>query len=1470
MKLPKVSAILVCSLLLASIVATVSLFITSFGADPLEPRLRDGVSADSKQAASASSPSQAANSYSGPATAAQQSAPVAATTTNPVSSLTAAASNYHTVSNRIMKQKSAGVPSGSFCPNPLVLDPGGHGPRYSLALDELFVREKGQRGRLVAVQAADRAQLASVLAGLAAPDTEVFPVLYPQGEQRSEESRRLLSPLVTVKFAAGFDSTALAAQPGVLSLRVPDYAPDHAILRTADGLASLDVAANVSSLQGVEMAEPQLAARPAKFQAMPDDTLIGNQWHLKFQSQPGAVAGTDINVESVWNYPAAGAGVRGRGVRLAIVDDSLQTTHPDLAPNYESAYSYDWNDDDSDPNPVFSDDNHGTSCAGDAAARGNNALGVSGSAPEAILVGMRLIAEAITDSQIADAMSWQSAFIDLKSNSWGFGPYTDNFPLTLASMASAASTGRGGLGTIFLFAAGNSGELDQSPNYNALQNSIYTICVGAFDSQGRQSFYSEPGANLLIAGPSNGDLPALGKTTTDRTGTDGYNSGTTAGELPDDDYTQEFGGTSSATPTVAGVVALMLEANPALGWRDVQEILLRSARKVVPADSAWITNEAGINHNPKFGAGLVDAAAAVALAETWVNLPAAITRTVPRAGLNLALPDNNPNGVSVSFNVPNAQNIRVEHVRLTINATHTYRGDLRIILRSPTGIESELAAPFNESGDNLNWTYTSVRNWGENGAGTWTLRVSDEMAEDKGVLNSATLILHGTPAAPIDLPPTVSLLVPQEGGVRQLIPGKTIVLTAQAADTDITDAPAALKKFEFLVDGAPFPDPAYVHVPVAPGRYEYVWTPPIGTYQVSARAIDLADKVGASAPATLDVDYPPIGAVREDFTPPPANDHVQALAADPDGRIYIGGRFTTLDGGSAPRVARLLPDGSVDPLFYVGSGPDAQVRALLHVPQDKSLYVGGHFANVAGAAGRALVRLSTGQDGVVDGSLDPAFAPLIESASTSSTPHVVALARQSDGKILVGGFFAKVNGVSRSNLARLLPDGTLDTSFAPNPTGAVHCLALQPDGKILVGGSFAQMAGQTARRIARLNSDGSVDDTFVTGSSSVSGGFDGVVNSIAVTLDGDVIVGGAFTSYNGRSFYNNLAKLLPNGTIDGKFNFTPGINGVVYDLHVRPTGRILVSGLFTEVANDVLGITPTSVGRVLQIGNAAAENGVPDASFNPGEAGADNSVLDSITLPSGDVLLAGAFTSFNGIDRHRLAVVAGYDGSSPMISSPLSVNIDAGADLSHAFASTGSGPFTYSRLGPPLPRGVIFNTNTGRLEGIPLDAGRYKFQVVATSPTLGPSDPTEFVLHVNDKKVPYAQWKKVWFPSPSDQTNNAVSGPSAVISNTAGLNNFLVYALNGGSPATADRSLVPVIRREIANGKTYLTLTASKYPGAEVTYQVQVSGDLATWGSSQPANVVTLSDTATQLKVRAATPATEIGKQFLRLKVLAP
>ncbi|MFM6131984.1 MAG: S8 family peptidase, partial [Sphaerospermopsis kisseleviana] len=404
---------------------------------------------------------------------------------------------------------------------------GGIPKNFVLALDEIWVTDADGKGRAVSVDAASPEQLEQLVAASSASGQPAQAVLYEEGVERNEFTRRAVSSLVTVQLAEGSEPAEIAQRAGASSFELPEYAPGFAVLQTGPGLSSLRAAEQLVGQPGVLLAEAQLGRQQSK-RAMPNDTLINQQWHLKFNNQSGAVAGTDLNIETAWAYPTAGAGRRGRGVRIGIVDDGLQTAHPDLATNVDTINDKDWNGNDSDPNPGAGDD-HGTACAGDAAARGNNGLGVSGSAPEATLVGMRLIAAATTDKQEAEAMSYLPQLIQIKSNSWGPSDTGTILeapgPLTRAALKSAAETGRDGKGTISMWAGGNGLDANDNSNYDGYANSIYTIAVGAFDSQSRQAWYSEPGANLVITSPSSGDAPALGKTTTDRTGADGYVAG---------------------------------------------------------------------------------------------------------------------------------------------------------------------------------------------------------------------------------------------------------------------------------------------------------------------------------------------------------------------------------------------------------------------------------------------------------------------------------------------------------------------------------------------------------------------------------------------------------------------------------------------------------------------------------------------------------------------------------------------------------------------------------------------------------------------------------------------------------------------------------------------------------------------------------------------------------------------------------
>jgi len=605
------------------------------------------------------------------------------------------------------------------------------GRAFTLALDEGLLRDGDGKETLLQLDPpATQETLARRLADLGA-----WPVVYLTGEPRGEATRRIVTPDLRVRLD-GANPVDVARDAALEIKDLPEYAPGWAVLTAADPFAAL-AAMDRLRANGHPSADVLLAVQQQK-RAMPNDPLITNQWHLKNTN----TTRTHINVESVWNYPSSG--IRGAGIRIGIVDDGLQTTHPDLATNVDTDNDKDWNGNDLDPNPAVNTDYHGTACAGNAGARGNNSLGVSGSAPESTLVGMRLIAGGVTDAQEAEAMAWKNDIIQVKSNSWGpndTGTLLDGpGPLTVSALQHATIHGRNGKGTIFLWAGGNGAGNSDNSNYDGYANSIHTISIGASDSNGNRASYSEPGANVVVVAPSSG---GTGITTTDLVGNKGYNN---AQSSKGGDYTSTFGGTSSATPTAAGVVALMLEKNPNLGWRDVQEILIRSAFKIKPGDADWTTNPAGISFNHDFGAGLIDATAAVTLADGWINLASQQSSSIAQTGLSVPIPDNNPTGITRSFDF-SAVNLRVEHVTVSVSISHTWRGDLAITLTSPGGMSSRLAETRNDGNDNYsNWSFSSVRHWGESSAGTWTLKIADTAAADIGTLTAATLTLSGSSA----------------------------------------------------------------------------------------------------------------------------------------------------------------------------------------------------------------------------------------------------------------------------------------------------------------------------------------------------------------------------------------------------------------------------------------------------------------------------------------------------------------------------------------------------------------------------------------------------------------------------------------------------------------------------------------------------------------------------------------------------
>jgi subtilisin-like proprotein convertase family protein len=327
----------------------------------------------------------------------------------------------------------------------------------------------------------------------------------------------------------------------------------------------------------------------------------------------------------------------------------------------------------------------------------------------------------------------------------------------------------------------------------------------------------------------------------DRTGSAGYNGASSASG---GDYTDDFGGTSSATPTTAGIAALILEKKPGLGWRDVKEILIRSAAKFSPADADWADNSAGFHFNHKFGAGLVDATAAVNLAATWTNLPAATSQNVAQTGLSVPIPDNNATGITRTFDF-NSANLRVEHATLTLSVSHANRGELEVILTSPSGMVSRLAEKHSDNAsDYSSWTFTSVRHWGENSAGAWTLRVADRTSGTSGALTAATLTLHGTPGAPINPAPVVQISSPANGTV--FSPGATVNVSVMAGDLNPDGSPGTVASVQLLDNGSPVGT-----VTVAP--FAFSFSPVTGSHNLTAVATDGEGKSSTSGAVSISV-----------------------------------------------------------------------------------------------------------------------------------------------------------------------------------------------------------------------------------------------------------------------------------------------------------------------------------------------------------------------------------------------------------------------------------------------------------------------------------------------------------------------------------------------------------------------------------------------------------------------------------------
>lgn len=507
-----------------------------------------------------------------------------------------------------------------------------------------------------------------------------------------------------------------------------------------------DVVVTLGGLVSVAGAAPLAAL-------VPNDPLFSRQWHLKNTGQsgaggPAALAGEDLNVGKAWQLST------GTGVQIAVVDDGLDIFHEDLRVVAGKSWDYRSN---AYGDPSSSTSSHGTSCGGLAAAIGNNNLGVTGVAFNARLVGYNLLS-ATTGAFGADAVTKDLASNHIYTNSYGaadsnglLAPADD---LWRDAIRTGITTGRGGKGAIYTWAAGNGAPEDRS-DYDGQANFQGVLAIGAMNDQGQRSSYSEPGSNVLVTAYGGEFCSTQTTTTTDVSGSGGYNDGNKPEDITGSpNYTRCMNGTSAATPQAAGVAALLLEANPALTWRDVRAIFARTARKTDPANAGWVTNGGGLHVNHEYGYGAIDALAAVRAAAGWAPLPAQKTATqAATLGSPLAIADNGAAATS-SLTLQGSGIGKLEFVDLSLTSSHTNVGDLEITLTSPAGTRStvsvvrdckDTAGSAVTCGAALEagFTFGIVRLMGEAADGNWTLSVRDGRTGETGSVSAWSIKAYG-------------------------------------------------------------------------------------------------------------------------------------------------------------------------------------------------------------------------------------------------------------------------------------------------------------------------------------------------------------------------------------------------------------------------------------------------------------------------------------------------------------------------------------------------------------------------------------------------------------------------------------------------------------------------------------------------------------------------------------------------------
>ncbi|MDH6060717.1 S8 family serine peptidase [Chrysosporum bergii ANA360D] len=587
-----------------------------------------------------------------------------------------------------------------------------------------------------------------------------------------------LNDQITIQFASWVDPTridAIATRFGLVQQKAIPGLPHGFVFLVSQQAREnpLKITNQLQSFSEVLAAEPNILL-PSESHYRPRDAMYPQQWYLGHNGGHQLVAGSHIFVEKAWDI------TRGvRSVVVAVVDDSFDLNHSDLQGSGKIVAPRDLKNNNFLPIPGERETSHGTACAGLAIAE-ENGSGIVGVAPGCALIPIRSTGF-LDDQSIEDMFNWAIGNgASVISCSWGASAVY--FPLSLrqrAAITRAATTGRNGKGCVVVFAAGNANRplngtvYEQNWPDNLLQGNTNwlngfalhpdVITVAACTSLNKKAAYSNWGTNIALSAPSNNASPGLsfpnkgfvntppnitttlhGRTilSADQIGAAGYEPG---------DFTNNFGGTSSATPIVAGVAALVLSANPDLTGQQVKFILQETADKIVDSDpdpqfgmrrGTYDTN----GHSQWFGYGKVNAARAVQAAQKLrSSLSLASQHIKAENSGKLKIPDYDQQGIKSAIAV--GQSKIVKDIQITVNITHDFLGDLEIYLIPPNHQPLLLQNRTLGRRTNLQTTYTMRSHPALKQLlslatqGTWQLWLIDYAPQDVGELHSWSLMI---------------------------------------------------------------------------------------------------------------------------------------------------------------------------------------------------------------------------------------------------------------------------------------------------------------------------------------------------------------------------------------------------------------------------------------------------------------------------------------------------------------------------------------------------------------------------------------------------------------------------------------------------------------------------------------------------------------------------------------------------------